>query len=825
MSIIGEISLRKLLTCHNQQLLIKLIYFVIDFSCPGIRACLLLIKTAHFYYYSFHKLMYKTVIKTNKIVLLLLFFYTIKTQAQTTYIKGNVNDKTTGIVLEHVVVSINKINNHTHTNNKGNFSFINLEKAKYTLKFDYSGYETQSINIDMSDLDSALISVSLASKAINLDEVAIAADRPVSAASSVYLSQINFSNRPKNSAQDLLRFVPGLFISQHAGGGKAEQIFIRGFDCDHGTDIATFVDGIPVNMPSHGHGQGYADLHFLIPEVVESIGVFKGTSSPLYGDFATGAAVSFKTLDSLPTNLIQLETGSTPINKAITSTRGLALLQVPFKNNNLSSYFAAEVVNNRGYFNIDQDFKRTNLFSKTTYAINEYSRIQFSVSGFGSSWNASGQIPERAVESGLITRYGSIDPNEGGTTQRNNYNLTYTTKLGSGEFEAQAYAATYRFKLFSDFTFFLNDSVNGDMIEQDDNRTIRGANAKYSVGHHLFKMHNKFTFGTSFRSDEIENQLWHAPKRERLAVTAHALVHQRSNAVYANEVFRFSNSLRAELGLRYDYFIFDVEDLLPADSTHHNYSGFNYQSALNPKFNLIYTVHDKLQFFFNAGSGYHSNDARSSVQDKNQHRLPIAVSSEFGMLSHIKKTVISTAVWAMDLSNELVYVGDDGTTENKGASRRYGIDVSGRSQVLSWLYLDIDLTLSRGQLIDTLFGTQKTTDYHIPLAPTLTSVGGLTAKFNGGLEFGLRYRYMKDRPANESNTVIAHGYNVVDFTANYRTKKYKVGLVIENLLNTNWNEAQFNTETRLKNEPKPVEQLHYTPGTPFYMKLILAYLF
>lgn len=763
----------------------------------------------------------------NKHVWFILVFFAFicsKLYAQQATIKGIVKDKETGVNLVDVYVNIDKTNSHSHSDDKGNFFFINIPFSTYEIEFEKAGYEKQVLKIEATSIDTINLTVLLVSKSVNLAEIAIAADKPVSAASSSYISQASFANRPKNSAQDLLRLVPGLFIAQHAGGGKAEQIFIRGFDCDHGTDIATFVDGMPVNMPSHGHGQGYADLHFLIPEVVEGMSVFKGTSSPLYGDFATGAAVGFKTYDSLSNNLIQLETGSVPSTNAITSTRGLALLQVPIKSKNVSSYFAADIINNNGYFKINQDFKRTNIFSKTTILLNDYSKIQFSVTGFGSSWNASGQIPERAVASGLISRYGSIDPNEGGTTQRNNYNLTYSTKLGSGEFETQAYACTYRFKLFSDFTFFLNDSVHGDMIEQDDNRTIKGLNTKYTIGHKLFNMYNKFTIGATFRSDEIENQLWHAPQRERLTARAHSNIHQRSNAVFVNEVFRFSSHFRAELGARYDYFVFDVEDLLPTDSTHTNYSGFNYQSAISPKLNLIYTANDRLQFFFNTGSGYHSNDARSSVQDKQQHHLPIAVSSEIGTLFHIKNTVISAAVWGMDLSNELVYVGDDGTTENKGASRRYGFDLSGRAQLTSWLYLDTDFNMSNGRLIDTLFGYQKTTNSYIPLAPTLTSVSGLTLKIKS-FEAGLRYRYMKDRPANESNTIVAHGYNVVDLTANYKTKHYKVGVVIENLLNTNWNEAQFDTETRLKNESKSVDELHYTPGTPFYAKVVVGCIF
>ncbi|MBS1636659.1 MAG: TonB-dependent receptor [Bacteroidetes bacterium] len=758
-------------------------------------------------------------------VLILHLFPTYALLAQTGTIRGTVSDQTTGIILSDVSISIDQTNNHVHSNGKGNFMLVNLAYGAYELEFEKAGYEKQTQKIIINSTDTLNLPVSLVSKSISLGEIAIAADKPVSAASSSYISQASFSNRPKNSAQDLLRLVPGLFIAQHAGGGKAEQIFIRGFDCDHGTDIATFVDGLPVNMPSHGHGQGYADLHFLIPEVVEGMNVFKGTSSPLYGDFATGAAVNFKTYDSLPNNLIQLEGGSVPQTGSMTSTRGLALLKLPFSPGKVSSYFAADVINNSGYFKINQDFKRVNIFSKTTVALNDYSKIQLTVSGFGSSWNASGQIPERAVASGLISRYGSIDPNEGGTTQRNNYNLVYNTKLGSGEFEAQAYVSTYRFKLFSDFTFFLNDPVNGDMIEQDDNRTVRGLNCKYTSGHTLLGMHNRFTLGATYRSDEIENQLWHAPQRIRLNAEAHALIHQRSSAIYMNEVFRFSSHFRAEVGLRYDYFVFDVEDLIPTDSAHKNYTGFNYQSAFNPKLNLIYTANDRLQFFFNTGSGYHSNDARSVVQDKTQHHLPIAVSTELGTLFHIRKTVISAAVWAMDLSNELVYVGDDGTTENRGASRRYGVDVSLRSQILTWLFADADLNFSQGRLIDTLFGQQRKTNYYIPLAPVLTSTGGLTAKFNNGLEFSLRYRYMKDRPANESNTIVAHGYCVMDFTANYKVKRYKFGLVIENLLNTQWNEAQFDTETRLRNESKPIDELHFTPGTPFYAKLIVGYVF
>ena len=740
-------------------------------------------------------------------------------------IKGTIKEQANGLPINQAIIQIENLNIHALSDSMGEFTLSNVKEGTYLLEVEKSGYASYQTRVRISEENNPTLNILLITQTVNLSTYTISVDRPLSAASSSYLSQSTFENRPRNSAQDLLKLVPGLFIAQHAGGGKAEQIFIRGFDCDHGTDIATFVDGMPVNMPSHGHGQGYADLHFLIPEVVEGMSIFKGTSNVAYGNFATGAAVNFKTYDSLPTNVVQMEAGGIPSRRTSTSSRMLALLNVPAKSNKVNSYFAIDVLNNKGYFDYDQHFKRMSLFSKTTWQLNEYSKLQLSFGGFGSSWNATGQIPERAVASKLIGRYGSIDPNEGGTTQRNNIQLTYTSKLGAGEFETQAYACTYRFKLFSNFTFYLNDPLHGDMIEQDDNRSIKGMNTKYSIGHQLWGLNNKFSIGGSFRSDEIENQLWHAPQRTRITVKGNAFVHERANAIYMNELFRLGKRFRAELGLRYDYYTFDVEDYLPTDSIHQNYSGFTYQSGFNPKVNLSYSLSDQWQLFFNSGSGYHTNDARACVQQKGQYRLPIAISTEIGSLLRIKKTMISLALWNMDLTNELVYVGDDGTTENKGASNRKGIDLSIRTPLGKYFFADIDVNVSKGRLVDQFMGKELQRDYYIPLAPTFTSVGGITAKLNKKLECSLRYRYMHDRPANENNSIVAHGYTVADATVTYKSNHYKVGIVAENIFNTTWNEAQFATETRLRNESTAVDELHFTPGTPLYVKLMFAYQF
>lgn len=377
-----------------------------------------------------------------------------------------------------------------------------------------------------------------------LVEVSIQAMRPVTAASASFLSAKDFDNRPRNSAQDMLRIVPGLFIAQHAGGGKAEQIFIRGFDCDHGTDIALFADGIPVNMPSHAHGQGYADLHFIIPETVRGMDVFKGPYSPYSGDFATGASVQYKTLDTLSRNLFQMETSAFPTLKKWNGSRALFMYQLPISSSKFKSYVAADYSLNRGYFNSPQHFDRLNLFSNTIYTINDREKIKFTLSHFTSSWDASGQIPERAVNNESISRFGSIDSTEGGITGRDNVNIMYTKQTSKGEFQSQLYASRYRFNLFSNFTFFLNDPLNGDEIEQRDDRILTGMKTQYSFFHSLGTMQNRFTIGVNYRNDHINNDLMNTIDRKVLSVSKKDRIDQQNTSLYANEVFRFSDYFR-----------------------------------------------------------------------------------------------------------------------------------------------------------------------------------------------------------------------------------------------------------------------------------------
>ncbi|MBC8042105.1 MAG: TonB-dependent receptor [Rhizobacter sp.] len=734
--------------------------------------------------------------------------------AKTGAVRGKVIEKFSGEPITGVKVSVAETTLGATSDSAGNFTIGDVPTGNRSVYAALEGFKSQSLRITVAQGDTGFIRVSMQTDAFAVSEIVIEADREYSAASSRELRAVDFDLRPRQSAQDLLRLVPGLFIAQHAGGGKAEQIFLRGFDIDHGTDINISVDGLPVNMVSHGHGQGYADAHFIIPETIERIDIQKGPYFAERGDFATAGAVSFKTKDALDYNLVSLEGGGYGFG------HGVALLQLPIENDQTSAYIATEFLHNDSFFESKQDFNRYNLFGKLTTRLSNEATLGLSFSGFGSSWNASGQIPERAIASGEITRFGSIDALEGGTTQRENLILSYNSSLKSNaSLQTSLYYTHYRFRLFSNFTFFKDDPVNGDMIEQNDLRSIFGFRGQYQIRGAISTIRTATSIGTEFRTDEINVELYRAPNRVRTTSTALAIVHEKSTGIFVKEELIFSPRFRMEFGLRGDYFIFDVEDRLKKDSV--DQSRYVQQTLLSPKFNAIYSPFQRLDIFLDAGTGFHSNDARGVARDNNLPVLPRAFGGEFGLrIQPVDQLVISAAAWILDLENELVYVGDEGVTEVSGPTRRIGLDLDARYQVLAWLYADLDVNLSRGRYKDAAEGED-----FIALAPTFTSVGGLTARYPNGLEGSLRYRHLSAAPAIEDNSVQTRGYTVFDLTLGFRTPAYKIGLTVENLFNTNWNEAQFETESQLRNETAPVQELHFTPGTPVNVKGSISYFF
>lgn len=745
----------------------------------------------------------------TQILTALLFVGLADMFGQTTgKISGSTVDQSSRTPIPFVNITVEGTKLGASSKIDGSFIINRVPPGTCRLAASAVGYSKVVKEIVVQEKETAKVIFEMAETTTSTQQVVVTAQAPLSAASSGMISALDFELRPKESTQDLLRMVPGLFIAQHAGGGKAEQIFLRGFDADHGTDVNISVDGMPVNMVSHGHGQGYADLHFIMPEVLEGMNVYKGPYFAQFGDFATAGTVQFTTVDEIDYNSLDAEAGTFGLERV----SGMA--KIPLAADQTTAYAAGEIFHNKSYFDHSQDFDRYNLFGKMTTYLGDSQTLSLWASGFSSSWDASGQIPERAVEEGIIGRFGSIDPSEGGNTYRQNINLIYTRSGESSTLIAQAYASRYNFQLFSDFTFFLVDPVNGDEIEQDDRRTLAGGRVEYTTTSLFSDPASTTLIGFSLRNDWIHNGLWHAVKRQRLKDSVDADIKQTNISMYAQQDYRLSSFVKFQFGLRADNFLFNVNDLLHAGSPS-SITGIVDQSILSPKANIIISPSTTTDIFLNFGSGFHSNDARDVLTQRSDITLPRAVGAEVGTrYTPSGRYTASIAFWGLDLQREFVYSGDDGTTEEQGPTRRVGIDFDTRLQLLDWLWSDVDVNFSHGRFRDLPNGSN-----FIPLAPTLSSTGGLTARHSSGLEGSFRYRSIDSRPANDNNSVRALGYTVFDANIAYNFHTYRVMMTVENVFNVEWNEAQFYTISRLQNEQAPVADLDFTPGTPRVIRL------
>ncbi|MAZ71823.1 MAG: TonB-dependent receptor [Flavobacteriaceae bacterium] len=703
------------------------------------------------------------------------------------------------IPLEDVAIFNKNSGTHSHTNNNGQFT-IEKTTENDVLYISHLGYTPYFHEVKATDVN-ATITITLVQNEISLQQIVITPQ--IDALNSIV--QLDLENNPVKNSQEILRKVPGLIIGQHAGGGKAEQIFLRGFDIDHGTDISLTVDGLPVNMVSHAHGQGYSDLHFLIPETLAKIEFGKGPYYAERGDFTTAGYVAFKTKEKLKNSSVSQEIGDF---NALRTVGLFKLLDTKTSN----AYVASSINTFDGPFESPQNFNRFNILGKYNFEMAGDQKISLLASHFTSKWDASGQIPQRAVDARLINRFGAIDDTEGGNTSRTNFLASHSKKLSeNSKLESSAYFSHYDFELFSNFTFFLEDPVNGDQIRQFEDRNILGFQTAYTEDTSLFGNNFEYTAGAGVRYDNVDDvQLSRTKNRnELLERLAFGNVDQLNSFGFIKTKYVTGNFTLAP-EVRLDYFKFDYENRLT--ETYDNKS--ESKVFASPKFNVTYSPNQNLQLFAKTGIGFHSNDARVVVANNGEDILPAAYGADVGAIYKVTdKLVLNSAVWALFLEQEFVYVGDAGIVEPSGKTRRTGIDFGARYEALDWLYLfgDINYTYARST-------EEAEGEDYIPLAPDLTSTGGLSVENIGAFSGGLNYRFIKDRPANEDNSIIAEGYFITDFTINYTYKNFIFSVLIENLFDTEWNETQFATESRLFNEPESVEEIHFTPGTPFFMR-------
>jgi len=657
--------------------------------------------------------------------------------------------------------------------------------------------------------------------------------KPHNSASEKQIRAQDIKMRPIARPADVLQITPGLYVIQHAGGGKANQYFLRGFDLDHGTDIDLRFDGIPINYVSHGHGQGYADANFVMPELISNIDVLKGPYRGDQGDMAMAGSIRLHSRNSFEKNTTTVSYGDFDTSRLFF---GLSPKLEGYK-----TLMAGEIYKTNGPFENDEKLERFNLFAKLTRNPSSNSKLTFSSSLYSSDWNASNLIPLRAVERGEIKHFGYVDPTDGGQTQRNHFAVDYLLAEGDDVLEFNIYSVKYAFNLFSNFTFFSGDSTNGDQIEQVDSRRILGSQLRFK--HDLSgAQHNQYiTFGASWRQDQIANGLYASKARERRSTTRNHDIEQTNIGMYVEHEMIWSKWLATVVGMRADHFTFLVQDKNETlNDTGTRTSGRRGASVLQPKGNLILSPNSDWNIFLNYGKGFHSNDARGTSNSSNPVS-PIASghSYEIGQRQYFlnRQLTYSLSGFLIEMKDERVWVGDEGTSENKAASQRRGVELEARYSPKNWLSFDFDLSYNQGRLL----GVNPSAD-SLPLAPKIISNAGINVRNVEGMYGRFGMFYLGDRYASEDRYFTAEGFTRFDLTAGKTWSAWDWSLSIQNLFDAKIREAQFVNTSKLANESTDAsctsgsradnssgfvgcEDIHYTPGLPFFISTRLTYLF
>lgn len=651
---------------------------------------------------------------------------------------------------------------------------------------------------------------------VEVPEVSVQADRPIAASSQQFIPDKEYLLQPQGRPAQVLRLIPGFIAVEHSGGaGKADQYFVRGFDADHGTDVAFFADGMPINFRSHAHGQGYTDLNFIIPETIEGVDATKGAYLPEIGDFNTAAAVNFRTREVVQEGIAQGSWGQF-------DTQRYVLMFSPTKDK-VRTLFAGEGYYTNGPFLNDNRYLRANLLGKMTTNFTSRDELSLTATFQNSQWNASGEIPLRAVNDGTLDRFGAVDPSEGGRTLRSTARLNYHYDTTSnGQFFANAYGQYYKFDLYTNFTFFLNDPANGDGIQQSDRRGIYGGDVGYKQRAELFGMPTIGTIGFQTRVDDIHGTLGTQTTRVPTGLTTDSDILEASYEPYVKAELQPTSWMRLSGGLRATAFTFDVTNR--CQTCVEQPAGRKTSSMVLPKANLVVGPWFKTEFFANYGQGYHSNDARSAVAI-DPMPLARAQTYEVGLRAQPwgpEGVTLTASLWAIDLQSELVFVGDEGTTELRGPTRRRGVEVAARGQVWGPLFFNGHMAYTKAEF---------TNGDAIPLAPQLTAYGALLLEWPEGLRSQLQATYMGVRPLTEDRTAKAPSWVVFDLTERYTLPirlphgRLEAFLFIQNLFNTKWEQATFFFESRLQNEAAGVNDIHFVPGNPRFVMGGLAWYF
>jgi hypothetical protein len=663
-----------------------------------------------------------------------------------------------------------------------------------------------------------------------LDEVVVSAKVTdelgvASTSSEGTITAKQLENRPLLRPAEVLEVVPGMIVSQHSGDGKANQYYLRGFNLDHGTDFSTSLLGMPVNMPSHAHGQGYTDLNFLIPELVSRVQYRKGTYYAGDGDFSAAGSARIDYIRKLDEPYVQVTSGG------FGYTRALAAVSPKVKEGNL--LLAAEGLHNDGPWTVNEETYKNNVVMRYSQGTRD-DGWAVSLLGYDAKWTSTDQIAQRAIDN--VGRYGSLDPTSGGNTHRNSISAEFASSDNNGISRVTAYYIDYALDLWSNFTYAI-DQVHGDQFLQSDKRGILGGSANHTWAGSLGDKSVETTLGTDLRRDDITNGLFLTQKRNVWSTVRDDSIAQTSVALWGESQIQWNEKFRSILGLRGDSYQFDVTSNTPANSGNKN------DTIISPKLAMIFGPWDKTEYYLNAGSGFHSNDARGATTTVNPDPRPgtrpacmgaigtctgdpvsavqplvRAKGYEVGVRSAWLSGLQSTfTLWRLDIDSELIFTGDAGTTKASRPSRRQGVEWANYWTPKEWLLVDSDVSLSGAHYTDA-----NSVGNRIPGAVEQVASVGVSLQEIDPWSAGIRVRYFGPRPLVEDNSVRSNSSTLVNLLAGYRiSKPLKVSMEVLNLFNAQASDIDYYYASRLPGETAPVNDIHTHPAEPRTFRVTL----
>ncbi len=629
------------------------------------------------------------------------------------------------------------------------------------------------------------------------------------------IGQEQLKFRPISRPGEVLETIPGMIASQHSGEGKANQYYLRGFNLDHGTDFLTEIDGVPINLTTHSHGQGWMDTNFLIPELIETVAFKKGNYYAELGDFSSTGGANIKYFKNLPETTVKFTGGM------FDKYRGLLMGSTEIAGGNL--LYAGEVVYKDGPWKVGNDYLKFNgvlRFSK------EYGDSGWSITAMASKadWNATDQIPARAVRKGIIDRFESIDPTDGGSSRRYSVTGEWHRETATGASQLMVYGLYSRLALFSNFTYFLNDPINGDQFTQPDERWQVGAKASHTFYHLIGKAESETTIGLQIRNDNIQNGLFLTKQRRIISTVRKDDTWITSAAIYFDNKTRWTDWLRTNIGVRFDGFRFEVTNSNIAQN-----NGEVYDGLVSPKLGIILGPWADTELYLNGGMGYHSNDGRginTKIDPDTKQRVSPAkpLSRTYGAEIGMRTTWITglqstLAFWWLDIDSELVFSGDAGTTEIGRASRRYGIEIANYYSPTDWLTFDLDFSYSKAR-----FRGDAPEGNFIPGSIETVIAAGATVHDFHGFFGGPRLRFFGPRPLIEDNSVRSESTILLSALIGYKfNKTWTIQAEVFNILNRKDSAIDYYYTSRLPGEAaEGVDDIHFHPTEPINAQITLT---